>query len=68
MLALLISAAGCRQPAIVVHGDEGIVAIKQGEPAPFDGYVLTPLTYQMLYEAAEQGITKMEIERLQPKP
>lgn len=63
-IVLLIFATGCARPALIVHGDEGIESIKQGEPAPFDGFVLTPLTYQMLFEAAELGATTQELQRL----
>lgn len=51
----------------MIHGNEGIAAIKKGKPAPFDGFVLTPATYQMLYETAELGYTTEELKRLRPK-
>ena len=52
---LLLTVVGCvhSKPAvIVIKGNEGIVPLKQGEAAPFDGWLLGDATFHLLYEQA----------------
>ena len=65
-IALLTwSGAGCRCPSIAVRSE--IEYLKAGQPAPFDGYLLTPRLLTVLYADAERQAAEETVEQLRQK-
>lgn len=58
LILLLVLVAGCAKQVQVQYlpAEEKVVHLKKGEPAPFEGFLLSPSTLATLYEKARVNI------------
>ena len=58
LLVIILMVTGCAKQVQVQYlpGPEKVVHLKKGEPAPFEGFLLSPSTLATLYEKARLNI------------